>query len=161
MTLLAPRVVAFERRAQFSPPYTSSCVCMAHQDSRRQGTNAEQSHMRATATATAAALVRSARTRRWPPGHQASVVVAATSSLNTTWGRGAGAGAGAPAASVSISTSRSTTGDVTKKFGDPSFWEAQYSSQVCPSCMYSHPYVSPCNCKRVMVWDMHPAFHWF
>lgn len=90
--------------------------------------------MRATSV-----LVRSARSQRWPRGRQAEVVVAAT---NTARGRSAGATV-SPAAPVSSSTISSTcstasrdgdggAGDVTKKFGDPSFWEAQYSSQVCP-----------------------------
>eukprot|EP00752_Nemacystus_decipiens_P009103 g8127.t1 len=78
--------------------------------------------MRATATATLAGLVRSARTQRWPQGYGAGVVD------RTRGSAGAGASAAA-AASVSNTTSGTTCDDLTKKFGDLSFWEAQYSSQ--------------------------------
>eukprot|EP00903_Cladosiphon_okamuranus_P013567 g12638.t1 len=78
--------------------------------------------MRAAATTTAG-VVRSARRQRLPRGHQAGFVVAVTGSVIAARGRSA-------AASVSSSTTRTTTGgDLTKKFGDPSFWEAQYSSR--------------------------------
>ena len=103
--------------------------------------------MRATATATAAGLVRglvrSVTTQRWPLGCRAGVVDTTTAIRKRTRG-GAGARGGA-AASVSSSTSRSTSGDLTKKFGDPSFWESQYSSQVCPAYEHAHTYVRPCN----------------
>lgn len=97
--------------------------------------------------ATAAVLVRSARTHRWwQRGHQPGVAEAVTSSLNSDRGRGA-------AASISSSTSVGSGDDVTKKFGDPSFWESQYSSQVCLSRSGANTWWRRAN--------MHPVLRWF